>query len=140
MSYTRITIAGKEVGLKFGYLSYKSIRTGKNADLLIEEDGTLTDIGLSRIIHSGYENNCVNKNIQAILTVEDFSRAIDEIAQTEEGKQILSDIITVWRNSEDVQNLIKDAEKKNQVADQSKETSMESNSLPLENLESGPGS
>ncbi len=142
MSYTKITVSGSEVGLKFGYLSYKLIMTDKNRELFFDEDGTPNDLGLAKIIYSGYQNNCVNKNTEVTLSIDDFSRSIDSMITTETGKDELAAIIKSWAESTDIQNLVKDVEKKSQEVspDQSTETLTESSSLPTESLESAPGS
>lgn len=141
MSYTTIKIAGKDVGLEFGYLSYKLIMTDKNRSLMFDEDGSPNDIGVSKIIYSGYQNNCINKNAEVKIPFDEFSREVDRLAVTEDGIATLTAIIKVWSDSTDVQALIKDTdEKKSQLADQSKETLTELSKSPTESLESVPGS
>lgn len=113
--YIKILVAGKEIGLKFGYLSYKIIMTDKNRPLLFEEDGTPNTLGICKIIYSGYQNNCINKNVEADISFEDFSREIDAMLLTETGVETLKNILNEWSQSSDIQDLIKDTEKKSPV-------------------------
>lgn len=140
MSYTKFKVGEKEVGIKFGYESYKAVMSDKNRDLLLNEDSTLTPIGIVRIIYSGYQNNCLNKNIEIEFEFEDFSRAVDETILQEGGGEKLKAIISAWEQSTDVQKLIKEtSEKKSLTNEPNPSTLTESNSLPLENSESVPG-
>jgi len=63
---------------------------------------------------------------------------VDDLAVTPEGLEELKVIIKSWSESTDIQKLVKDTgEKKSLTEDPT--TLMESNNLPLENLESDPG-
>lgn len=138
MSYTTIEVNGKAVGLKFGYLSYKLIMTDKNRSLMFSDDGNPNDLGVSKIIYSGYQNNCINKNVEAEIGFDDFSREVDKLAASEEGIKKLTEIIQVWTDSADIQALVKDTgEKKSQEIPV--EILTESNSSVTESLESVPG-
>lgn len=107
-----IEIAGKKVSLHFGYLSYKTVMTSKNRNLLFDESGNPTDIGVAKIIYSGYQNDCMNKEIEADIPFDDFSRGVDLIASGENGVETLQAIIKEWSESNDIQKLIKDTEEK----------------------------
>lgn len=84
----------------------------RNATLFTEEGGQLTDLGISKIIYSGYVNDCVVKNSPVKLSFEDFDRGLDELAKTDEGVEQIKSAIVEWKNSTDIQNLIKDTEEK----------------------------
>ena len=127
------------VTLHFGYISYKSIMTDKNRSLMFDEEGNPNDLGITKIIYSGYQNHCINKDIQAELSFEDFSRVIDESAVTPEGMEEIKACIKAWSESADIQKLVKDQEKKSQIKETNPSTLTESNSLPSENLTSSPG-
>ena len=139
MSYKKVTVNGQEVGLKFGYASYKIIMTAKNRYLLFDENGNPTDLGVSKIIYSGYQNNCLNKDIDADIPFDDFTKWVDGLIQTEKGNDELKEIITIWSESADIQALVKDSEKKNQVANQPPEISQELSNSATVNLELSPG-
>ena len=124
--------------LHFGYLSYKLIMTDKNRSLMFDENGNPNDIGITKIIYSGYQNHCINKDIEATLSFEDFSRLVDDLAVTPEGLEELKVIIKSWSESTDIQKLVKDTGEKKSLTE-GPTTLMESNNLPLENLESDPG-
>lgn len=142
MSYIKLKIPGDkptEVGLKFGYLSFKMIKTSANRDVLIGEDGMLNIDGISKVIYSGYYNNCMNKNVEMQLLLEDFSRVVDKMAETAEGVESLKAIIECWTQSEDVQGLIKETSATGTAANDEKKTPAEtltdSNNSATENLE-----
>lgn len=138
MSYTTIEVKGKTVGLKFGYLSYKLIMTDKNRSLMFTDDGSPNDLGVSKILYTGYQNNCINKNVEAEIGFDDFSREVDKLAVSEDGVKKLTEIIKVWSDSADIQALIKDTgEKKSQETPA--ETLTESSKSVTESLESVPG-
>lgn len=134
MSYKKVTVNGQEIGLKFGYASYKIIMTSKNRSLLFDENGNPTDLGVAKIIYSGYQNNCLNKDVDADIPFDDFSKWVDGLAQSDDGKELLTAIITLWSESSDIKALVKnDIEKKSQVVNQSSEILKESNSSVSEN-------
>lgn len=140
MSYTTIQVGDKKVGIKFGYLSYKLIMTDKNRSLMFDEEGNPNDLGIAKIICSGYQNNCINKNVEAELSFEDISKWVDESALTEEGLELLKSVIKSWADSADIQALIKESEKKSQLTQEtSTEILPELNRSPTENLASDPG-
>ena len=137
MSYIKF----KGHGIKFGYLSYKMIMTDKNRSFLFDEDGNPNDLGIAKIIYSGYVNNCINKDVEAKITFDEFSRLVDSCAATPEGVDELKEAIKAWTESSDIQDLVKATvedkeEKKNQEVSP---ISSESSSLHTESLESGPG-
>lgn len=134
MSYKKVTVNGQEIGLKFGYASYKIIMTSKNRSLLFDENGNPTDLGVSKIIYSGYQNNCLNKDVDVDIPFDDFSKWVDGLASNEEGAELLKEIITLWSNSSDIRDLVKvEAEKKSQVVNQSPEISQELSNSVTEN-------
>lgn len=115
--YTKIDIPGKgEVGLHFAYVSFKLIMGEKNKSLMFDEEGNPNELGVAKIIYSGYQNNCINKGIEAVLTFDDFTKAIDTIAVQDGGIQVLTDVIKCWSESTEVKSLVeKNAEKKSEV-------------------------
>lgn len=136
MSYTKFDIAGQSVGIKFGYLSYKTIVSDKNRSLMFDDDGNVLEAGLAKIIHSGYVNNCVIKNVEAVLTIDDFAKQVDEMVVTPEGVEKLKEVIVLWSESNEVKEAAKkitDAEKKSPLTSESSVT--ESNLSVTDNLE-----
>lgn len=149
MSYTSILFPGKglegsdlKVGLKFEYESYKMVMTAKNRSLLFDEDGNPTALGVAKIIYSGYYNNCINKDVEMEFELDDFSRLTDSMLLEPSGADTVREIMKVWAESNDIQDLVKSvSEKKSQVAPQtSTETLPELNNSLTESLESVPGS
>lgn len=149
MSYTSILLPGKgpegadlKVGLKFEYESYKIVMTAKNRSLLFDEEGNPTALGVAKIIYSGYVNNCLNKDVEIEFELDDFSRVTDLMLQSDGGTDTVKEIMKLWAESNDIQDLIKSvSEKKNQTPPlTSTETLQESNNSPTESLESVPGS
>jgi hypothetical protein len=115
MSYTTIQIGDAKVGIKFGYTSYKLIMTDKNKSIMFDEDGNPNDLGIAKIIYSGYQNNCINKNVEAAISFDDFSKWVDQTILTTEGSDLLRDVLKVWADSVEIQDLIKaPIEKKSQ--------------------------
>lgn len=110
---TKINLGGVDYPLMFGYLATKSIKQDKNLGALFNEDGSPTEIGYAKIVYSGHQNHCFDRNTTA-LPFGQFVKLFDELISSEEGVQIVADILKVWFDSEDVQDLIKKSEKKSQ--------------------------
>ena len=115
MSY--ITFQG--YGIEFGYLSFKKIMMDKNRNIMIDSNGSPNDLGVSKIIYSGYQNYCVNHEIEIALSFDEFCRVIDKAAQTKKGIDEIQNIIQAWAESSDIRDLVKQnesnkSEKKNQ--------------------------
>ena len=105
---------------------------------MFDEQGNPNDLGITKIIYSGYQNNCINKDIEATLSFEDFSRIVDELAVTPEGLEELKAVIKSWTESTDIQKLVKDTGEKKSLTEENT-TLTESSNLPSENLVSDPG-
>jgi hypothetical protein len=89
--------------------------TDKNKSIMFDEDGNPNDLGIAKIIYSGYQNNCINKNVEAAISFDDFSKWVDQTILTTEGSDLLRDVLKVWADSVEIQDLIKaPIEKKSQ--------------------------
>lgn len=104
MSYIKFPMPGGEVGLKFGYTSYTMVFGSKNLSLMFDEEGNPTPTGIAKIIYSGYANNCVIKEIEATLTVDDFAEAINELYKT--NTETLKAAILCWTESKEMKNAV----------------------------------
>lgn len=137
--YTRITLDGKEYGIKFGYLSFKLITKAKNRSMMFDEDGNPNEIGVAKIIYSGYVNNCDNKNTEA-MPFDDFSKLFDKMITEDGGVDAATEIIKVWTESKDVQELIEKNIEKKSLTETENLTSTNSNPSSSENSDTNPGS
>lgn len=117
MSFTTISIEGRETGLRFDYpcirwftlASYDNPRyfTGK---------GELTDIGVAKLLQFAYENDCEVKEIKPELKYETFYQWVQErVSLYGDPNKELSEVIQVFIKSKPVleQKEKQDAEKKN---------------------------
>lgn len=112
-----ITINEKECGVIFGYTSFKRFQRSLflNQKIFLSE-GKLTDEAYVEILHAGYENHCLDNRLKVELSIDDIARWIDVTYKTDEGKALINDIFKQWEQSTDVQDMIKEQEKKSQLA------------------------
>lgn len=97
--YTRISINGEAIGLKFSMPAIGKIQAlGGGLDLTSTE--TMVTLGMAIIIYAGYWNNCLLKNIIPKHDLEFFSDAIDDaFLAGEEALQQYQDAMTVFNES-----------------------------------------
>jgi len=94
-----------DVTLKFGYISYEMIITDKNRALMFTENGEVKPAGIAKIIYSGYINNCINKDVEAVYEVEDFSKQLSSMSG-EDGLAKVREVIEAWVSSNDMKAAI----------------------------------
>lgn len=108
--YTTISINGSPVGIKFGYLAIKdfSLAAEKKRDVYYDNlngEQQLSFIGIAKLIQCGYKNNCELKEIEPVLTLEDFNSWVEEgISDTERATQ-LAEVLRVFAESQYVKAL-----------------------------------
>lgn len=99
MNYIKIDINGKEVGLKFGMASFRYL-SDKLVDKKVFKDGQINEMGASYIIYSGYWNNCIVKEIDQELSLEDIVDWV-EMNLTDEGFiKTLSEVLDLWQKND----------------------------------------
>ena len=92
MNYTSIEINGEKVGLKFGMASFRYLANTK----FVENDDALNEIGIAKILYSGYYNNCIIKDAEPKFTLEDFVDLIEANLKNEEFINEIKRIIDLW--------------------------------------------
>jgi hypothetical protein len=122
--YTRITIEGHEVGLKFGYECNKWFLTAYFDQIETYSDGeNLSLIGFAKLFHCAYRNNCAIKDEKPVLTTEDFYNSIEQMLRKD--PQGFADIVEVWSKSESTKEIIEKMQAlNNEVTDEEKKTSV----------------
>lgn len=106
--YAKITIQGKEVGLKFNYSSLKPFLVAlyENQELYREGD-TFTQLGWAKLFHCGYTLNCAIKEVKPSLAVSDFYDWLEGLRSDEQVKQDFTKAVEVWFLSQDTQDVVK---------------------------------
>lgn len=132
--YAKLTLDGKEYGIKFGYLSFKLITQDRNRSMMFDEDGNPNDMGVTKIIYAGYQNNCVNKNTEA-MPFDEFSRLFDKTVVEDGGVEKVTEIIQLWTESADVKELVEKNQEKKNLNPEPDLTLTNSNQSVLENSE-----
>lgn len=128
---TKINLGGVDYPLMFGYLSFTTIFSETNRGVIFQEDGRLTDIGVPMIIYAGYENHCHERRSATKISLDDFSREVGKLLIQDGGLQTVQDIIKVWQDSRDVQDLVsQNKEKKSDPVTPTESTSPPSNESP----------
>lgn len=111
--YTTITIGGKTVGLKFGMYSFRVI-TDKFDKIKAFEGESINELGIAVVLHAGYLNNCVVKDIEPELTFENFVDCAEAAALDGNGTEI-QDAVKAWTDSQFMKKAVEtisDAKKK----------------------------
>ena len=98
MNYTKLTINGSEVGLKFGMHSLRYLRDKMNPACY--DGDSLTEIGIAHVIYGGYVNNCAIKDIQPELTFEGVVDFVESCLHDADKIAALSDVIKVWAEAQ----------------------------------------
>lgn len=106
--YIKVTVSGQEIGLKFGYpairMFFEAAETHKQ-DYFIGDN--ITDIGFAKLCHCAYKNNCLIKETEPALTLEDFVNWAES-----EDKEILANVMVVYSESTIGKKVTEEAEKK----------------------------
>ena len=103
MNYTTITINGEKVGLKFGMASFRYLSEGKFVEGKAFSNNQLTEIGIAHILYSGYQNNCLVKDIDEKYSFEDFVDFIELNITNENFMNEMKSVIDVWSKSDFIQ-------------------------------------
>jgi hypothetical protein len=120
---TTISIGGQSVGLRFAYPCWKyfSQASLKNKDsyfLPPDKDGNVdfTVDGMGKLLHCGYLNDCLVKEIDPVLTNEAFCDWVEDQRGTDEGQAELIRVIKVYAESSEIKQQIAatEQEKKSQ--------------------------
>jgi hypothetical protein len=113
MSYTKITIEGQEVGLKFGYDAVKEflIDCEKNQEEYFDSQNNLTVFGVAALVYWAYRNNQLVKQEDVIIPMETFEDWVMEKAATEEGLAELGNIGKLYEESRYAKLFIRQANK-----------------------------
>jgi hypothetical protein len=70
-----------------------------------EDTRQLSFIGIAKIIHCGYRNNCELKEVEATLTLDDFNTWVESSLSDEEIRKQLTDALEVFASSQYVKAL-----------------------------------
>lgn len=116
----KITIEGKEVTLLFGYTCYKLFIAAcfRFRETYMTEAGELTGLGLTKLFHCAYINQCCNKELTPDITYDQFAEWVDEQFATEQGQKVIIELCEKWAQSKEVKKLqeaTKEPEKKSEV-------------------------
>src|SRR5688572_11561049 len=98
---TKISLGGFDYPLYFGYLSYKEV-FGRSMKLVFDDEGKTTDNGTNIIIYSGYENACAEAKKVPEISMDDFSRELDQLLAQDGGLDTILAVVQVWKDSKDV--------------------------------------
>lgn len=108
-----INYKGQQVALKFGWQHI--IEFG----IAVEENPSahfvgeiITDFGVARMIHTGYRNACLLKDIKPTITLEDISDWLDENLDSEDFKTQIAEVAQVWAESRHTKLWVEDLKKK----------------------------
>lgn len=101
MNYIEIEINEKPVGLKFGFEQAKkfAIALAENAEAYYDVNENMTNMGIAKLIHTAYINNCYVKEVKPELTLEYFNDYLEENAGIEEVDKKLGEIVLMWSTS-----------------------------------------
>lgn len=108
-----INYKGQEVPLKFGWQHIVEF------GIAVEENPSahfvgeiITDFGVARMIHTGYRNACLLKDIKPTITLEDISDWLDENLDSEDFKKQISEVAQIWAESRHTKLWVEELKKK----------------------------
>lgn len=117
--YIQININGQPTGIKFGEYAIKKFRIAaeKNHDVFYEkvknqktgkEEDSLTFLGIAKIFHCGYLNNCAIKEAEPELTLEVFNDFVEQVffGTDEKSKEEMAKGLNVFSESQYVKLLV----------------------------------
>lgn len=133
--YTQININGQSVGIKFGYLAIKEffLAAEKKREVYYDKLGDveqLSFLGIAKIIHCGYKNNCELKEVEPSLSLSDFNDWVEGSLNDEERKTQLAEVLNVFATSQYVKTLAEMA-KNGQETEETKKKIVKSGSRKL---------
>jgi hypothetical protein len=136
--YINININGQTVGIKFGYLAIKefslaaekkkAVYYDKSKNEKGEDVEQLSFLGIAKLIHAGYKNNCELKEVDPTLTLEDFNEWVEGAISNEETQKQLTETLTVFAQSQYVKTL---SEKNGNETEEAKKKIVNSGSRKL---------
>jgi hypothetical protein len=130
-----ITIAGQQVGLKFGLPAVQRLMEKMGVHDMFQ-DGLYTELGIIHIIYAGYANYCLMHDVSETIPFEQFYEQIEGL-DNEQTKQETIKAIRAFEESKYVKKAIavnKEEEvKKKATMTLSQSTGTESNPSALEN-------
>jgi hypothetical protein len=103
--YIKVNINGQEVGLKFGYPAIKEFtlacadKPGVYLAKDEKEESTITDLGIAKLIHSAYKNECLLLERSPVLTFKDFNEWVEGAMEDEARKDVIIEVLGVWATS-----------------------------------------
>jgi hypothetical protein len=100
MNYCTITINGQKVGLKFGMASFRYLSDGKLVEGKSFVNNELNEVGIAHILYSGYFNNCLVKDVEPLLTFEDFVDFIEQTLMKKQSIEPITNAIKVWADND----------------------------------------
>lgn len=92
MNYTTFELKGEKIGLKFGMASFRYLANTK----FLDANDTITEIGIAKILYSGYYNNCIIKDVEPKYTLEDFVDYIELNLKNDAFMIEIQKIIELW--------------------------------------------
>lgn len=112
--YTKITLAGQEVGLKFGYpaIRWFSEEGAKNRDAFFMPGDTFdfSVEGFAKLVQCAYKNNCLIKEVEPVLKYQEFVEWTEEATPEE-----MTRVLNVYIESSVMKKIVAAQEKKSQV-------------------------
>ena len=137
-----ITIAGQQVGLKFGLPAVQRLMERMVAHDIMQ-DGLYTELGIIHIIYAGYLNHCLMRDAPPTIPFEQFYEQIEGL-DNEQTKAEAINAIRAFEESKYVKKAVKankeEEEKKKATTIQSQSTGMQSSLSALENSDIPPQS
>ena len=113
--YTTIVIGGKTIGLKFGMYSIRKFSEKSEKGILYDGEN-LNELGISTLLHSGYLNNCIVKEVEPELSYENFVDFVEGALMDEKDKAQIQQAVECWADSRFIKQSIEaandDAKKK----------------------------
>lgn len=134
---------GQDVGLRFGYpcIRWFTKATFENKEYF-DGGGNLTDIGVAKLLHSAYRNECEAKEVKQDIPYTKFYDWVEE--RIDVGGKLsdeLTIVIQIFNESTPVKKQEEKEQKKNQEQQsQLSPTSTELKEYSSESLESSHGS
>lgn len=121
-----LTIGGKIVNLLFGFIQAKELALDiypkaqpngqwTEGKVHLYFDGEMLSVyGFAKLIQFAHKNFCLDREVDAVVTLSEISVWVEESLTTEKGRKSLIDVFTVWQESEYTKSWA-DNLKKNQI-------------------------
>lgn len=109
MNYTTFLLGDKKLGLKFGMASFRYLQN-KFAKGLVFAQNDLNEIGIAHIIYSGYQNNCLVKDVEPEVSFEELVDYIEQNLLDEAFIQQVKDIVEIWSNNDFIKKSVEQTE------------------------------